>query len=533
MLIFQTIPAVINASCFSEYEPGEPPNEREEVIRQVIVFVAVSLLIVTIVGGNATMVASIVKFKNLRTTQNIFLASLALSDLLLGILVLPFSLMRELVQHWPIGRVLCKIYLAIDIFLCTASIWNLCIISINRYWATTHGIKYRFVQVIYSYRTNVSHLPPPYYINVFMTGRLNRTQRAIVLVIFAWVWSAFVCGPAFIFSTTVMAEDECHHSTETWYILFSVSGSFYIPLFIMLVTYGKITYVLYKQARNGNFISIAMRRQKRLNFMIGIILGAFVICWLPFFQTYVTQTLCPTCYVPGPLFKFLEWFAYCNSAFNPFIYNLNNTKLRKAFKKILRCEANSKRAKVVRIQNKENGDVDERIENDDDSDDADEMEQENERPPPAKLVQTGKKPSFQLFRHASLPANFNEVKNESTIRPSVHFVNTKNGTNKRKSLQYIKPDVQDDEIIFDPFYVENSAPAACWVLDTNETDFTTLPSQVTSTIRHVQIGRMSTVDEESDVKSQNSDFMRVPGSTGRTSSCTKTTMDCLEEGETQ
>nr|XP_026692396.1 alpha-2A adrenergic receptor-like [Ciona intestinalis] len=493
-----TFPTIINASCSSEYELGEPPNEREEAIRQVIVFVAVSLLIVTIVGGNATMVASIVKFKKLRTTQNIFLASLAMSDLLLGILVLPFSLMRELVQHWPIGRFFCKVYLAIDIFLCTASIWNLCIISINRYWATTHGIKYR---------------------------TSKRTQRAIVLVIFAWVWSAVVCGPAFIYSTAVMAEDECHHSTETWYILFSVSGSFYVPLFIMLITYGKITYVLYKQARSGNFISIAMRRQKRLNLMIGIILGAFVVCWLPFFQTYVTQTLCPTCCVPGPVFKFLEWFAYCNSAFNPFIYNLNNTKLRKAFKKILRCEGNSHQVKVVRIQNKENGAVNERIENDEDSGDSDEMEQENEIPPPAKVVHTEKKTSFHLSRQASLPANFTKVINESTICPSVQFVNTKNGTNKRKSFQYIKQDVAVDEIVVDPFSVENSAPAVCWVLKTSETDF----SGVTSTI---QIGRMSTIDEESDVKSQNSDLMRVPGSTERTSSCTKTTMDYFEKEET-
>uniref|UniRef100_H2MKI7 Alpha-2A adrenergic receptor n=1 Tax=Oryzias latipes TaxID=8090 RepID=H2MKI7_ORYLA len=76
-------------------------------------------------------------------------------------------------------------------------------------------------------------------------------------------------------------------------------------------------------------------REKRFTFVLAVVIGVFVVCWFPFFFTYMLKTLCSSCYVPTALFNFFFWFGYCNSALNPIIYTIFNHDFRRAFKKIL------------------------------------------------------------------------------------------------------------------------------------------------------------------------------------------------------
>ncbi|NXA02976.1 HRH2 protein, partial [Sapayoa aenigma] len=70
------------------------------------------------------------------------IVSLAITDLLLGLLVLPFSAFYELAKEWPFGSTLCNIYTSLDVMLCTASILNLFMISLDRYFAVTAPLRY-------------------------------------------------------------------------------------------------------------------------------------------------------------------------------------------------------------------------------------------------------------------------------------------------------------------------------------------------------------------------------------------------------
>ncbi|NWT56917.1 HRH2 protein, partial [Erythrocercus mccallii] len=70
------------------------------------------------------------------------IVSLAITDLLLGLLVLPFSAIYELNREWPFGSVFCNIYISLDVMLCTASILNLFLISLDRYFAVTTPLRY-------------------------------------------------------------------------------------------------------------------------------------------------------------------------------------------------------------------------------------------------------------------------------------------------------------------------------------------------------------------------------------------------------
>lgn len=67
---------------------------------------------------------------------------------------------------------------------------------------------------------------------------------------------------------------------------------------------------------------------------LGIIVGGFIVCWLPFFTMYMIRAFCELCIQPL-LFSVLFWLGYCNSAINPLIYALFSKEFRVAFKTIL------------------------------------------------------------------------------------------------------------------------------------------------------------------------------------------------------
>lgn len=67
---------------------------------------------------------------------------------------------------------------------------------------------------------------------------------------------------------------------------------------------------------------------------VGVIMGVFLICWVPFFCVNIVAAFCKTC-IGGQTFKILSWLGYSNSAFNPIIYSIFNTEFREAFKRIL------------------------------------------------------------------------------------------------------------------------------------------------------------------------------------------------------
>ncbi|KAH9426357.1 Serpentine type 7TM GPCR chemoreceptor Srsx [Dermatophagoides pteronyssinus] len=67
---------------------------------------------------------------------------------------------------------------------------------------------------------------------------------------------------------------------------------------------------------------------------LGIIMGTFLACWMPFFCMNIVAAFCKTC-IPASVFKLLTWLGYFNSCLNPAIYSIFNTEFRDAFRRIL------------------------------------------------------------------------------------------------------------------------------------------------------------------------------------------------------
>ncbi|XP_062610124.1 alpha-2A adrenergic receptor-like [Saccostrea cucullata] len=202
-----------------ELPPGYSP------VHLIVTVVIVTAIILLIVVGNLLVVIAIYTDKNLKLIQNWFIASLAVADFLLGLIIMPFSLSNEVMGYWYFGSVWCDLWKAIDVLLCTASILSICLISLDRYWCITKALTY---------------------------PRQRTATRASLMIAAVWILSLIICVPPLIgWKNPLPVTDYplCLLSSEVGYIISSCMGSFYIPGVIMVIVYYKIYQAAKERAR--------------------------------------------------------------------------------------------------------------------------------------------------------------------------------------------------------------------------------------------------------------------------------------------
>ncbi|KAJ8684372.1 hypothetical protein QAD02_020164 [Eretmocerus hayati] len=134
----------------------------------IIAAIFVTILMIVIVVGNMLVIIAIATEKALKNIQNWFIASLAVADFFLGLVIMPFSLANEIMGYWIFGYWWCDVHSAMDVLLCTASIMNLCLISLDRFWSITRAVEYL---------------------------RERTPARAALMIAMVWVLSAVICIP--------------------------------------------------------------------------------------------------------------------------------------------------------------------------------------------------------------------------------------------------------------------------------------------------------------------------------------------------
>ncbi|XP_074774139.1 D(4) dopamine receptor [Athene noctua] len=336
------------------------------------------VLILFIVGGNGLVCLSVCTERALKTTTNYFIVSLAVADLLLALLVLPLYVYSEFQGGvWSLSTVLCDALMTMDVMLCTASIFNLCAISVDRFIAVSIPLNY------------------------------NRRQidlRQLILISTTWIFAFAVASPVIFGLNNVPNRNPslCQLEDDN-YIVYSSICSFFIPCPVMLVLYcamfhglkrweearkaklrGSIYGANRKLYRPSTFLEreptglepegcnpyahpehpgdygvnngiqtvsyphlrcphaghsrkrakINGRERKAMR-VLPVVVGAFLFCWTPFFVVHITRALCKSCTIPTQVTSTVTWLGYVNSALNPIIYTVFNAEFRNFFRKVL------------------------------------------------------------------------------------------------------------------------------------------------------------------------------------------------------
>ncbi|MEQ2270218.1 Histamine H3 receptor, partial [Xenotaenia resolanae] len=97
-------------------------------------------LVIVVVAGNALVIMAFIVDKTLRNQSNYFFLNLAISDFLVGAFCIPVYIPYNLTGRWMLGKGLCKVWLVMDYLLCSASVFNIVLISYDRFLSVTRAV---------------------------------------------------------------------------------------------------------------------------------------------------------------------------------------------------------------------------------------------------------------------------------------------------------------------------------------------------------------------------------------------------------
>ncbi|XP_028263376.1 muscarinic acetylcholine receptor M2-like [Parambassis ranga] len=211
----------ITANISSDNNPslisGSPYTAVEIVL---IILVAGSLSLITVVG-NILVMLSIKVNRNLQTVNNYFLFSLACADLIIGICSMNLYTVYIVIGYWPLGAVVCDLWLAVDYVVSNASVMNLLIISFDRYFCVTKPLSYPV---------------------------RRSTKMAGLMIAAAWVLSFILWAPAILFWQFIVGgrtvpKDQCYiQFFSNPVVTFGTAiAAFYLPVAIMIYLYWRIS----------------------------------------------------------------------------------------------------------------------------------------------------------------------------------------------------------------------------------------------------------------------------------------------------
>ncbi|XP_059534780.1 5-hydroxytryptamine receptor 2C [Myotis daubentonii] len=334
------------------------------------------IIIILTIGGNILVIMAVRFEKKLHNATNYFLMSLAIADMLVGLLVMPTSLLAILYDYvWPLPRPLCPVWISLDVLFSTASIMHLCAISLDRYVAIRNPIEH---------------------------SRFNSRTKAIMKIAIVWAISIGVSVPIPVLGlrdeSKVFARNTTCALTDPNFVLIGSFVAFFIPLTIMVFTYLLTIYVLRKQALmllhghteelpkiSLDFLKCckknateednaanpnqdvrprlrrkekrprgtmqAINNERKASKVLGIVFFVFLVMWCPFFITNILSVLCEKACNQQLMEKLLNvfvWIGYVCSGINPLVYTLFNKVYRRAFSNYLRCNYKPEKKPPVR-----------------------------------------------------------------------------------------------------------------------------------------------------------------------------------------
>ncbi|KAM9495259.1 trace amine-associated receptor 1-like [Clarias gariepinus] len=287
----------------------------------ILLYVCSAVVVLLTVCGNMLIIISVFHFKQLHTATNMLVLSLAVTDFLIGAFVILPVFIWTIESCWIFDMGYCICLMITSFFLANLSVYNVALISVDRYVALSDPFCY----------TNTI------------------TTRTMCIVVFSNWCLCLVYVVALLyfngtFMSSVMCPGECFlFLNEVWTVI-DLVHSFIFPLSVIIILYIRVFVIAKKHAtairelnnhtrtKTQKITSHSMKSEKKAAKVLGILVSVFLVCLLPYF---IYSLLGDVIEVQGNTARSIIIMIYLNSTINPFIYALFYPWFRRCIKLII------------------------------------------------------------------------------------------------------------------------------------------------------------------------------------------------------
>ncbi|XP_076874321.1 trace amine-associated receptor 13c-like [Brachyhypopomus gauderio] len=268
------------------------------------------------VCGNMLIIISVCHFKQLHTPTNMLILSLAVSDFMVGLFVMPFHLSRMIESCWISGPTACVFYIFISFFVTSISIYNVALIAVDRYFAISNPF-------LYIEKVSVSS----------MCGVILAMWILLLSYNSALLYSNGNTGP-------IICPQLCFVMIHEIWSLVDLVFVFVIPCSAIIIFYAMVFLIAKKhataireinvQSKGSNNVVDSMKSERKAAKVLSILVIVFLACLIPYFiNTLITDP------IQRKSFRNVVTLVYLNSTINPVIYALFYPWFRRCLKIIL------------------------------------------------------------------------------------------------------------------------------------------------------------------------------------------------------
>ncbi|XP_073406907.1 histamine H3 receptor-like [Dendrobates tinctorius] len=349
----------------------------------ILIIMLISFFIFITVAGNSLVILCFIEDKRLRSSSNLFLLNLAICDFFIGAFCIPLYVPYIFTGEWKLGKFLCKLWLVIDNLMCTASAFNVVLISYDRFLAVTMAV-------------------------VYHTQRQQHCKTVLKMAA-VWILSSLLYSPAILLWDHFNSDDSfpvalCLPSYyNSWHFLLVASSfDFLLPLlsisFFNLSIYWNIK-IRSKKKRDASIFTVCSTKEeilqipciapdgfihpdqnglrlpkmkiaakpfphlsskktkpnrsqsvstpqsnihiiklshdKKIAKSLFILVCVFCICWAPYSLLMTIRAACHDYCIASYWYEITFWLLWINSSINPILYPLCHSSFRSAFIKVI------------------------------------------------------------------------------------------------------------------------------------------------------------------------------------------------------
>ncbi|XP_041374083.1 trace amine-associated receptor 4-like [Gigantopelta aegis] len=282
-------------------------------------------LTLAVIAGNSLVIFAVAKFRSLQSRTNAYIVSLAFSDIVLAVLVLPLHLYESWNRWWDLPPWMCQVRDVLESSMVNISVANLCAVAVERYLAVCHPFAHTKV-----------------------TNRITAVIIALCWVVPLAMWTIYEgSGRRYLgiedLRYCLFQAGKCVFLLNQYDYYFPSATIFWIPMALIFITYGKIFATARRHARAIQALPrTEEQRKKNKDYLgntkaakvLGIVVACFVVCWTPVSLAFILDTEIGYGLVSPVVAQVLAWLGYLNSMMNPILYYIFSQNFKIAFKTI-------------------------------------------------------------------------------------------------------------------------------------------------------------------------------------------------------